>query len=190
MFVKGLPTKQIVAKVSINDKDYELEFINTDSHSDTYVLKVFLRKYSQDNEIDYKIRMIIHCNTLSYPALDMVWAFKESEYDVASKTFYEICNEVDKIKEEYDRSMAPAVIIAPKIRECMKTVFLSYQEDSGNISIDESGRLAGVSDWRNSLYGNRYPNMSKEEKNRLKTFEGNTVENTKRITHPTRKKKT
>lgn len=188
MFTKGVPSKQIITKTASRSKDYEIEFANTDSNSDIYTARIFLRRYSQDDSVAYKIRLIIHCNTLAYPSLDMVWAFEDEQYELASKTFHRICNEVDDVKEDFDRSMAPATILATKIREAVKPISLSHQEKANILAIDENNKLVGVSDWRNSIYSGRYPNMSKEEKQKIKKFEGNDIEYTKRISYPTRGK--
>lgn len=183
--VTGIPSAQIITKEARSNKDYEVEFANSDSNSDVYVLRIFLRKF----EDKYKIRLVLVSSILAYPALEMSWKFTSDEYELASRVFHRICDESDDVKVHYDRSMMPAPIIAAQIKEAVKPISMNHQEETHIFSIDESARIAGVSDWRQSIYSNRYPNMTAEEKQKIKNFEGNNKSETiVRKTYNTREK--
>ncbi|KKM87171.1 hypothetical protein LCGC14_1271590 [marine sediment metagenome] len=173
-------THNLTKEASINkvaarmNKDYELEFINSDSNNDVYALKVFLRRSDLDK--DYKVRTIITSSILAYPAFDMSWSFKEEEYDLASRVFHRICNEVDDIKTDFDRSMAPITVVAGKVREYLKPISVNHIEKTHILPIDEAHRELGESDIRMSIYHGHYPHMSKEEKHAHHKFEGNEEE--------------
>jgi len=139
-------------------------------------LKIFLRRYNQDNNSFYKIRLLLTSNILAYPALEMSWIFEDEEYELASRVFHRICDEVDEIKIEFDSSMMPVATLAAKIKEYVKPISASHQENKYQIPLNEAQKLPGVSDWRQSIYSNRYPNMSQKEKKELKKFEGNEKE--------------
>jgi len=171
MIVKGIPTNQIITTAARRNKDHEVEFINSDTNNDVYHLKTFLRKSDLDN--DYKVRATIISNILAYPALDMSWAFNIDEFDLASRVFHRICNEVDDIKTDFDKSLAPITVIAGKVREGLKFISESHIEKSHILSVDESHREKGESDIRYSIYHGHYPHMSKQEKHEHKKFEGN-----------------
>ena len=174
--IKGIPPAQIVKTAARRNKDYELEFINTDSNSDLYTLSVFLRKNTHEKNALYKVRMMLTSSILAAPALHMIWKFSDEEYELASRVFHRVCDEVDDVKSEFDRSMAPAPIIASLIKEACKPISVSRQEKTNILAIDELHQIHGVSDWRKSLYSNRYPNMSQEEKKKIQNFEGNNPE--------------
>lgn len=169
MIIKGIPSGQIVSTAARVNKDYDLEFANSDSNSDVYVLRIFIRKFEQQ----YKVRLVLNSSILAYPALEMAWVFNEEDYELASRVFHRICDEADDVKVHYDRSMAPASIIASKLREAVKPISVSHQEKTNIPSLDEANRLAGVSDWRYSIYSNRYPNMTRSEKQKITKYEGN-----------------
>ena len=163
MIIQNIPSNQIVKTAARRNKDYELEFVNTNCNSDSYTLKTFLRRYAQGDEENYKIRLMLIGDILSYPALEMSWKFGSSDFELASRVFHRICDEVDDAKTEFDRSMMPVATLAAKIKEAAKPISLSHQEHIDSVPLKESARLSGVSDWRMSIYSGRYPNHSKEE---------------------------
>lgn len=174
MLVNGIPSGHIVRQAAKLNKDYELEFVNSDTNNDVYTLSAYLRRSDLDN--DYKIRVIVVSNVLAYPAFEMSWSFKDNEYELASRVYHRICNEVDDIKSDYDRSMAPVTVVVPKIREALKPISTARIEKSHMLPIDEAHRLPGESDIRFSIYHGHYPQMSKEEKHAYRKFEGNQSE--------------
>jgi hypothetical protein len=167
--VKNIPSNHIFIKTAAFNKDYEVDFANSDMNSDIYTLKIYLRRHLNQ----YKIRVVLISSILAYPALEMIWSFPEDEAELSSRVFHRICNEADDIKVNFDKSRMPASTIAAKLREYLKHIATNKQEISNILHIDESNRIAGVSDWRHSIYANRYPNMSKEEKQEIKKYEGN-----------------
>lgn len=169
MFFNKIPTNQIVSNISKVEKDYKLEFVNADTNSDAYELSIYLRK----NNDQHKIRLHIISNILAYPALEMIWEFGIDEYELASKTFTKISHEVDVVKEQFDQSMMPVATMAPLIKESVRWIAINHLTKKFILPLDESRFITGVADWRNSIYNNRYPNMTNKEKNRIKLFEGN-----------------
>ena len=89
----NIPSNQIVTKIAQSNKDYGVEFINTESNSDMYSLKIYLRKH-QDK---FKIRLGLISSVLAYPALEMIWQFNEDEYELASRVFHRVCDEADEV---------------------------------------------------------------------------------------------
>jgi len=166
----------IVATAARRNKDYEVEFVNTDINSDTYTLQLFLRRCANAENPHYKIKLAIISNILAYPALEMIWDFEENEYELASRVYNRVADEVDEIKTDFDRSMTPVATLASIVREAAKDISVSHQEKYFMLPIDEAAGLKGVSDWRWSLYSGRYPNTSKKEKQKMMKFEGNEAE--------------
>lgn len=187
MLLNGIPPGQIVTKFATSNKDYDLDFVNTDSNSDSYHLSLYLRRYKQDGTVRYKIKLLIASGILAYPALEMIWSFEDDESELASRVYHRICNEVDDVKSDFDRSMAPVSVVASKVREAVKPISVNHQEKTNILSLDEAKREPGVGDWRYSLYGNRYPNMSREEKQHIRKFEGQQLDIVpKRVAYPSR----
>ena len=58
MITNKIPSNMIVKTAARRNKDYVVEFVNTDSNSDFYELKIYLRRYSQDETDFYKIRLL------------------------------------------------------------------------------------------------------------------------------------
>jgi len=170
--IKGIPSSQVVVTAAKRNKDYEVDFANTESNNDIYTLKSFLRKGNDE----YKVRLVLISSILAYPALDMVWVYEDKEYDLASRVFHRICDEIDDVKTHYDRSMMPVSTLAAHIREAAKPISVSHQEKTNIPWIDEAGKFAGVPDWRESLYRGQYPNMTREEKAQIAKLHGNHIE--------------
>ena len=173
---QGISSNQIVTKIARRNKDYELEFINSDTNSDMYELKIFLRRFDDDGTQSYKIRLILTSSILAYPALEMTWTFEEEEFETASRVFHRICDEVDDIKLEFDKSRMPVSTLSAKIKEYTKPISSSHQQTTNQVPLNASQKIQGVSDWRKSIYSNRYPNMTTKEKQEIKKFEGNEKE--------------
>ncbi len=176
-----------VPKTVLNDsKDYKLCFANSETNNDIYTLQVFLRHNKDDQ---YKVRLALISGILAYPALEVLWKFSEKEYEVASRTFYRVCDEVDLVKTDFEKSMMPAPTIAAKLREAVRPISLRYKEKTHILSVDEAAKLPGVSDWRMSIYRGQYPQMTKEEKMTEIKFQGNNGEKTTtRKSYSTREK--
>jgi len=169
MLVQGIPSVQIINSVARRNKDYEVDFANTESNNDIYTLKTYLRH----NDDHYKARLVLISSILAYPALEMTWAFDNDEYELASRVFHRICDEVDDVKTHYDRSMMPVSTLAAQIREACKPISNSRQEKTNIPWLDEAAKLKGVADWRETLYRGQYPKMSKADKERISKLEDN-----------------
>ena len=74
MIVQGIPSAQIVSDSARRNKDYEVDFANTESNNDIYELKAFLRHGDER----YKVRIVLVSGVLAYPALDMTWVLKRA----------------------------------------------------------------------------------------------------------------
>ena len=169
--ITGIPPKQIVKTAARLNKDYEVEFLNADTNNDIYTLRAFLRRSDLDD--DYKVKTIITSNVLAYPAFEMSWSFGDREYELASRVFHRVCNEIDDIKTDFDRSMAPITVVAGKVRECLKPISIAHIEKSHILPVDEAHREVGESDIRFSIYHGHYPKLSQEEKHQHQKYEGN-----------------
>jgi len=98
-----------------------LDFLNTDSHNhDTYTLKIALRRLELDDEEEFRVKLTLISNVLAAPALEDSWLFKNGEYEVASRVYHRICDEVDDVKTDFDRSMTPISTLAALLREAIK----------------------------------------------------------------------
>lgn len=178
----------MVEKTAMMNKDYELDFVNTDVNSDMYSLRIYMRRNNAETDKHYLIKLSLISSILAYPALEMEWKFKDNEYEIASSTFHRICNEVDDVKMDFDRSMAPVATLAAKVREAVKPISISRQLKYAILPVDETNQMLLSSDWRMSLYSGRYPHMSREEKQKIQKFEGNDVETMTRKQYGLREK--
>jgi len=185
MFIQGIPSSQIVRTAARRNKDYEVDFANTESYNDVYTLKAFLRK----NDTEYKAKLVLISSILAYPALNLTWRFDEDDYELASRVFHRVCDEVDDIKTHYERSMMPISTLAAQIREACKPISSSHQEKTNIPFIDEAAKLPGTADWRWSLYRGQYPKITRADKEQVQKLEGNHIEKVLRHrTYNTREK--
>ena len=104
---------------------------------------------------------------LAYPALEMSWKYGSDEYELASRVYHRICDEVDDVKVHFDKSMMPVATLAATVKEAAKPISLKHQEHIDSVPLKEATRIPGVSDWRMSIYSGRYPNTSQEEKQKF-----------------------
>ena len=60
--IQGIPSTQIVSEAARRNKDYEVDFANTESNNDIYELKAFLRHGDER----YKVRLVLVSGILAY----------------------------------------------------------------------------------------------------------------------------
>jgi hypothetical protein len=182
---QNIPSRQIVHTAARRNKDYEVDFVNTESNNDVYTLRAFLRS----NEDEYKIRLVLISSILAYPALELHWVYKNDDYELASRAFHRICDEVDDVKTHYDRSMTPISTVAAQIREAVKPISSSHQEKTNIPMLDEAAKLSGVSDWRFTIYRGQYPKTTRADEDQVQKLEGNHIEvSPKHVSFKTREK--
>ena len=70
--------------------------------------------------------------------------FEESEYELASRVFHRICDEIDDVKTHYDQSMTPISTLGAQIREAIKPISSSHREKTNIPWIDEAGKLGSL----------------------------------------------
>lgn len=164
IMIQNIPSQHIVTMAARHNKDYEIEFVNTELAKDMYTIKCFLRFIDKN----YRIRVLLTSNILSYPALDVTWRFEESKFDHAARVFHRICDELDYIKTHTDENSVPLSVLSATVREALKPIAVSFRESVHNLNIDEAVHNPGEGDWRTSLYGDRYPSKSKEKGSLIK----------------------
>lgn len=148
--IQGIPSAQIVSEAARRNKDYEVDFANTESNE----LKAFLRH----SDKQYKVRLVLISGILAYPALDMVWVFTDEEYELASRVFHRICDEVDDVKTHYDQSMTPISTLGAQIREAVKPISSSHREKT--FPKQPSLTKSKLSSWRVITFLRYLPNFA------------------------------
>jgi hypothetical protein len=184
MLKQSIPAGHLIWSSTEDELENSIDFVNVDSNSDFYTLHNYLRFNDDCN----KVRLILTSGILAYPAMEMCWKFKKNEYKTARTTFFAVNYIIEQVKEQFDKSMAPITTLAPMLKEACKDTFPDQLEKHFMLPLDELSNIRQSADWRSSLYSNRYPNMTKEEKNRIKKYHGNVIDTTNIIKYETRGK--
>ncbi len=142
-------------KKSSSIRKRAFEFINTESNRDTYLCELLMRKIANK----YKIKLTHYSGILDYAAFEAIWSFDTSQESVASRVFETLSYTLEGIKENYNRTMMPAGMLTPMIREAVKPVAESNQFKTNILSLDEGTKVGGEIDWREAIYGQKYPKL-------------------------------
>ena len=85
------------------------------------------------------------------------WRFEEGQIKQAQECFKQVKETVGKVFDEFRTNSIPNNLMHTYLREQLRFIFPQNKPSSRIPHIDWSREQAGVSDWRNSIYGNRYP---------------------------------
>jgi hypothetical protein len=85
------------------------------------------------------------------------WLYPKEEIKRAIKTFNKVVNVLEDMKIEAEDSQLPTPSIQGFAREQLRYIDVDRKKPTNNRSLEAAKYLDGVSDWRDSLYGGRYP---------------------------------
>jgi hypothetical protein len=85
------------------------------------------------------------------------WRFDLKEKSAAQTCFKKVCKAAEGVIEHFRIADSPNSLIVPHIREATRFIELDRKPSCRIPYIDWAREHAGVKDWRNSIYGNRYP---------------------------------
>jgi len=85
------------------------------------------------------------------------WHYDKSELSKAKQTFSQIKKTATQLHDEIEYVRPPMSIIPPMFRSALHYVDFPHRERSGVYSYNWFEELPKVADWRDSLYGSRYP---------------------------------
>lgn len=96
----------------------------------------------------------------SFPLFEDKWVYPKSEVKRSIKTFNRIVNVLEDLKIETEADDTPTPTIQGLAREELRFVDIDRKKETNNISLEASKREADNGDWRQNIYGNRYPQQT------------------------------
>lgn len=113
------------------------------------------------NLIENKNKIEINVNFINdiwaFPMYTEVWVYPKEEMKRAVKSFNRIVNVLEDLKTDAEDDELPAPSVQGKAREELRYIDVDRKKPVNNPSQKAARSEPGEADWRNSLYGNRYP---------------------------------
>lgn len=165
-------SKRILDKIAKNKK-HIVEFINTETNKDNYFCELILRKTAKAS----KLKLVLYTGILDYAAFEEIWVFNPKRHNTtAIKIFNQLRNALEEIRDEYNQSMMPSANIMPMIRNKIQDIGHKFKQKTHILSLDTSKVHQLSSDWRQNIYGVKYPNSQDTEKEKITKFHGNQID--------------
>ena len=123
------------------------------ANNDGYAGKVQL--VENNNKIVLTARILN--SVYHFPLLEEQWHYMPQEKRRSIKTFNRVVNILEDIKVEIEAEEMPGPTLQGLMREELRFIDIDRKKGSSNRSLEAAKFIPGESDWRSSLYGNRYP---------------------------------
>lgn len=105
----------------------------------------------------YDVGFQINAGQLGIASNVHYWHYRMNEEKQARKTLSEISKVSKEFISSYENDKVPFSIIGPKIRSLLRHIDHDHREGTGVFLVQESFGLPVEPDWRETIYGNRYP---------------------------------
>lgn len=153
IYLEASSAKKEMVKIAYTTKDHNIAFARQD-YNDGYQAKIQLTQ--NKNKIILTARFISDVQAM--PLYTEMWAYGEEEHARAVKTFNRVVNVVEDMKVDFEDAEVPGPTLQGKTREQLRYIDIERKRQTNNRSLEAAKYMdGGVTDWRESLYGNRYP---------------------------------
>lgn len=140
--------------VSYLKDEFQFEIADVDRYAtDKYVANLTL----QETDKIYSIGFQMYNYQVGITGAVQYWHYEKNELKEAQKTFGELKKILAKTMSKIEFHRPPMAVITPMIRAAFQPVDLKHKERSGNYFYNWFEELPKESDWRTTLYGDRYP---------------------------------
>lgn len=145
--IKSASAKKImqVHKETLHDTD---RFI-----CDRYELHLVLEGTVQG----YSLGFQINASQLGVASTVFYWHYEESELEKARKTFNTVKKISAKLSDQFRYENLPFSLTGPMFKHHLCGVDIAHQEKTGIYVFDRSTMIRNEPDWRETIYGSRYP---------------------------------
>jgi hypothetical protein len=135
-------------------QDYQSSFADCDRYqSDRYELMISLR----ETDKRYSIGCQVNSTQLGVASYVQYWHYNKDEFSESKNTFSRIKKISIRLKNEIEHGDIPMSIILPMFRSGMQEIDIAHKENTGIYSYNKSQEVEKAPDWRETLYGLRYP---------------------------------
>lgn len=138
-------------------EEFQFEIADVDRYATD---KYFANLTLQETEKRYSIGFQMYNYQVGITGSVQYWHFDKSKLKQAKKTYKEAKNALTKIMKEIEYHRPPMAVITPMIRKVLQPIGLEHKERSGNYFYNWFEELPKEGDWRQTLYGERYPDPS------------------------------
>ena len=160
-------------------KTYEFDVADVDRYiTDKYAASVTL----QETYRGYSVGFQVYNNQVGLVGRVQYWRYSDKEKNKAETTFNKVKTIISKVMEDIGYYRPPMALISPMMGHAIQKIDLPNQERSGVYHFNWSKEIEIEPDWRISIYGDRYPEVSSavlednwniDEKSRKIVSEGN-----------------
>jgi hypothetical protein len=141
-----------VHKFAYLSKSHQTGFANSETN-DGYRARIELTE--NKNKITLSCRFL--SDVYSFALFEDEWHYDKKEIKRALKTFNRIVNVIEDLKMDFEDDETPGPTLQGKAREELRFIDIDRKKPLNNRSLEAARYETGESDWRSSLYGNRYP---------------------------------
>ncbi len=111
-----------------------------------------------ESKAKYAVNVTYTTDIYAFPLFEETWIFAKGEGKRAIKVYNRIVNILEDLKAESEDAEVPTPSIQGKVREELRFVDVDRKKPPISISQAASRHEPGETDWRQTIYGNRYPN--------------------------------
>ena len=147
--------KDSIIKLAYTSKDHKIGFAKQ-SVGDGCRADVELTESKNSAIIDVQLMTKMY----SFPLFEDKWVYPKKEIKRAIKTYNRIVNVLEDLKIEVEDDDTPTPTIQGLAREELRFIDIDRKKPTNNVSTEAAKREAGNGDWRENLYGNRYPQQT------------------------------
>lgn len=122
---------------------------------DPYQVRVYITKLTERDEVT--VSATLHHVWSGGIVFQEFWRYKETELSKAKKGYEKVCKICEAVIEEFRTGQTPNNLIQPHLREELRYIHIENKPTTRIPHVDWARQQPGVQDWRNSIYGNRYP---------------------------------
>lgn len=142
-------------------KTFHIIFADLDRYaSDKYDFELFLR----ETKSGYSIGCCAFHSHIGVAVFTRYWHYKENELNIASKTFEKIKDVAMEVRDDIEYNKKPPATISGMLFHYLANVDSDHRESCGVPSINYSRSYLREPDFRESIYGYKYPEPIIENK--------------------------
>lgn len=146
------PKAKPMVKLAYSSRSHELD-IAKQTNGDGSKIKIQFTE--SKNQICIVARFLTEL--YSFPLFEETWIYDKKEMKRAVKTYNRIINVLEDLKADTEDDDLPTPSLQGAAREELRFIDIERKKPLNNRSLEAARHEPGVVDWRNSLYGNRYP---------------------------------
>ena len=133
---------------------YQDQFLDIDRYaSDEYTMSIALKQ----DVAGYSVGALVTASMVGVASYMEYWHYSPDEKEAATKTFHTIKDRMIEVRKKMEIERCPQALLRPMCRAAMQEIDLEHKEKYGVFHVNARMLTDTAPDWRETLYGNRYP---------------------------------